>query len=294
MRMNSEGSPFRSTGLKGVFSATPRLRPRKPGRGGILLMAAVIFSLLTAPLSWAQDTPPAEGHGYDVPKLCREAEKQYKNKKDRDVDRLVEIFQVFDDIYPRATARERKMMLRTLRKGFDIQPFPKNSRFLVTAAACFADMGKAGLDAMLYALKRKTLVRRTDRDRDALDMEKQKVEETLILAMGFNGDPRALKPLLQYLESRDAYRVNAACRALARFSTLPLDRRKALVGKMIQVYLRITRESEAKGEDSKAYDLLLTVEVQFNEALNRLTLRSFESAPQWKTWFEVNKDKKKW
>ena len=270
----------------------------RPGRGLrrplSLLAALVLLSVAPALPSRAQETPPGKGHGRDVAKLCREAERQYKNKKDRDVDRLVEIFRVFDEIYPKATARERKMMLRTLRKGFDIQPFPKEARFLVTAAACFADMGREGLDAILYALKRKTLVRRSGRERDPADMEKLKVEETLILAMGFNGDPRALKPLLKYLESGEPFRVNAACRALARFSKLPLDQRKVLVEKMIRIYCRISREAEEKGDESKAYDLLLSVEVPFNEALNRLTLRSFESAPEWRTWFEANRDKKKW
>jgi hypothetical protein len=36
------------------------------------------------------------------------------------------------------------------------------------------------------------------------------------------------------------------------------------------------------------------VEVAFNMALQKLTFRSFESAPEWKAWYEENKDKKKW
>lgn len=278
----AEGASFRREGIP----------PANP-----LLLASLLLFVLLHPAALGSQEPPPRGikvHGVDVAKLCREVEARYRNKKDRNVDRLVEIFNTFDEIYPKATDRERKMMVRTLRKGFDIQPFPKESRFLVTAAACFADMGDAGRAAILYALKRKTLLRRSGRERDAVDLGKQRVEETLILALGFNGDPEAVKPLLAFLKTREAYRVNAACRALSRFSSLSLAQRKPLVEKIIQAYLEITREAEAKGEESPAYDLLLTVEVQFNEVLNRLTLRSFDTADEWKSWFDANKGKKKW
>jgi hypothetical protein len=36
------------------------------------------------------------------------------------------------------------------------------------------------------------------------------------------------------------------------------------------------------------------VEAAFHDALHKMTLRVFNDYPEWKAWYEENKDKEKW
>jgi hypothetical protein len=257
-----------------------------------LLPAVLVFCLGLPPCLFGDD-PKKPRHDQDVMKLCRELEAQYKNKKDRDTERIMVIYQIFDEIYSKADAREQKTIVKTIRKAYDIQPFPEDSSFLVTGAACLSEMGKPGLDALVYALNHKNLKSRPSTDQIAA-MGRVRVKEIIIQAIGFNKDPGALKTLYKQLKSDHPSFLKAACTALSCFSDLPLPQRKPIVENLIKVYLRLDAEAEAGGEESRPYETLISVEVAFNMSLRKLTFRNFESAREWKTWYEEYKDKKKW
>ena len=120
-------------------------------RGLVLIPLVLAFILcLASPL--IADDPKKPGHDQDVMKLCREVEAQYRNKKDRDTERIMEIYQTFDLIFKKATPKEQKWIVKTIRKAYDIQPFPEDSAFMITGAACLSAMGKSGLDALILSL----------------------------------------------------------------------------------------------------------------------------------------------
>jgi len=240
-----------------------------------------------------QDDPAKDGHGRNVEKLARELLVLYKDKSHRDTARIVDIYQIFHDIYPKATKSEKKKMARVFRKGFDIKPFPEDSSFMCTAAACLSNMEEHGYDALLYALNRKTL--RPLKSGDQIEaVAKKRIRVTIIEAIGFNRNPAALKKLYKLIRNDDALIVNAACQALSCFYELPLDQRKEVVAKLIDVYSGIATEAENSKEYSKEYDRLIIVECSFNSALQKLTLRTLDTAPDWREWYEEHKDKKKW
>lgn len=255
----------------------------------VTMLSALVF---TSPPALPDDPPP-KGHGQNVKSLCKEAEAQYRDKSHRDVERIMNIYQVFSDITPVATEAEKKMMARTLKKAFDIKPFPQEAGFLMTAAACLSDLGKPGLDALLYALKQKNLKVRASADQiDA--MQRRRVKETVIQAIGFNKNPAALKTLYKLLTEDDVMMVKAACRAISCFGDLPLEQRKPIVERLLKVYSHLDEEAVTHGSDSKQYDNLIIVEVAFNDALHKLTFRNFQTADEWKEWYKEYKDKKKW
>ena len=184
------------------------------------LGAITIIALARVPLPVHADDPlPQEKHGFDVKKLCREAETLYKDKSHRDVARIMEIYQIFCDITPAATDDERKKMARTLKKAFDIKPFPEESGFLSTAAACLSELGKPGMDALLHAVNHKNLKVRISRDRLS-NYNRRRVRETVIEALGFNRNPGALKTLYKLLNEKDGGVINSTCRALGCFRTM--------------------------------------------------------------------------
>jgi len=255
----------------------------------VIAMALMIFSYS---YGYADD-PKKPGHTENVAKLCRELETEYKDKSSRDTERIVSIYQVFDDIYPKSTSKEKKMIVKTLKKSFDVKPFPKDFSFLITGAACLSDMGTAGCDALLKALSKKTLIIREGRDK--LDANNRiLVKEAIIMSIGYTKDPRALKALYKLMEEVHSRIVKAACQAIGCYGSLPLKDRKPIVEKVLKVYLRIDAEAEKGGESSDAYERLIQVEVFFNDSLQMLTYRSHESASDWQKWYSENKDKKKW
>lgn len=260
---------------------------------GFVVIPLALASLLCLAHPLIADDPEKPGHDQDVKKLCREVEIQYKNKKDRDTERIMEIYQTFDLIFAKATPREQKSIVKTIRKAYDIQPFPEDSSFMVTGAACLSAMGKSGLDALIYAFNHKNLKSRPSTD-NLGEMGKLRVKEIIIQAIGYSKDPSALKMLYKQLSSKKGNFVKATCQALSCFSDLPLKERKPIVENLVNSYSRLNAEAENGGEESDAYELLISVEVAFNMALQKLTFRSFESAPEWKAWYGEYKDKKKW
>ncbi len=269
--------------------------PRGKRSPGFVSASGFLFPcvlILLIPFSSPQDKPK-ETHNQNVRKLCKQVENQYRNKKDRDVEAIVQVYQIFDEIYSKATPREQKAIVKAIRNGYAIQPFPEESSFMITGAACLSGMGKLGLDAMIHALKLKTLGSRPSEDGLA-PMAQKRVKQTLIVAIGYNKNPSALKTLYNYLVAKEAVYTKSACEALSCYSFLPLEQRKPVVEKMVQAYARLDAEAAARGDESEAYEKLLSVEVAFNVALQRLTFRTFESAPEWKKWFAENKNKKKW
>lgn len=254
------------------------------------LMTVVVFCLSLIALG---DDPKVPGHSEDVAQLSRDLDKEYKNKSNRNTERIVEIYQIFDDIYPKATPKEKKAITRAIKKGFDVKPFPDDNAFMLAGAACLSDMGKEGLDALIYGLNRKTLVVRKSMNEMA-SIQKYKVKEVIIQSIGFNKNPAALKTLYKLLKDKDSRIIVAACKALGCYKSLPIKERKAVVEQILKVYCQLDAAAEKNGDESPDYERLIAVEVHFNDALQRLTLRTFDTAGEYKQWYAENKDKKKW
>jgi hypothetical protein len=244
------------------------------------------------------DDPPA-GELPNVKKCCNGLQAEYKNKRNRDIDKILNTFNLLVDSYEKLSAKEQKLVVRTLRAAFDIKPPPENRNFLKAAAACLAEMGKEGLDALLYALKSKILNPKISTDTGVVE-HCLNIREFVVEAIGITKLPEAQKPLFKLLWDDEARIIRSACRALSYFENAPLAQRKKIAEQLVKRYsfLHAQAESGAKrakeAEKEKYTDRLITVEVSFNTALQRVTLRSFDSAPEWQNWFSENKDKAKW
>jgi hypothetical protein len=259
----------------------------------LLLMAG----LPAQPAASQENEPAPPDPGYNVKQLCREACRLYKKHDEDEKARIRDIFQIFHDIYPRATPSEQKSIVVTLRKAFDIRPFPKEALFLRTAAACLSEMGEDGLEALVHGLEQKSL-KNWAAYGDAA-MECMDLKRTIILAIGFTREPRALKTLYRVLEEDEQTAVKAACQALSCFQFLPLPDKKPIVERLLRRYGEIhtramAEEKEEEDRRRKHYEMLIYVEAAFNDALHKMTLSSFDDLPRWQAWYEENKDKAEW
>jgi len=242
----------------------------------------------------AQDEP-SEVKLPDVRELCSVLEKEYKNRKSRDAVKIVAVYEELDAAYKhkKIKSTDQKKIVKIIRKGFDIKPPVDDRSFQKTGAACLSGMGKYGLDALEYALDCKGL---EPKDNDNLKevSDCKQVKLFVIEAMGFTKDPAALKTLEKLLWKDDGEMIKAACKALSYFGELELKDRKKVVEELVKVYSYLSSQVLANPKNTVFRDRLIIVEVSFNDALQKLTLRSFESAPEWQKWYNDNKSKKKW
>jgi len=253
----------------------------------ICLISPLVCMLYLTPKAIADDDLPS------VKKLCSELDSEYKNKRDRDEDKITAIYNTFSEIYPKVPAGDQKKIVKSIKKGFDLKPPIKSRGFLIPGAACLAEMGKPGLGVLLHALKSKIL-KPLDRNNQIEVAECKRVKVTVIESIGFTKQPAALKTLYKLLWDDDGEIIKAVCNALACYSEMSLKDRKLVVEQLVKVYSYLDAQALSNPKIPQYKDRLITVEVAFNQALQRHTYQSFESATEWQKWYNDNKGKKKW
>ena len=260
---------------------------------GALLFLLPLLCLPAAPLR-AQEG--GEKEALDVKQLSTELEKQYKDRRHRDVDRIKAILGMLEEGYKDLEPAEQKKVVKVIRKAFDVRPPLEDRSFLITAAGALASMGKPGFLALQSGLKGKALEVKDKKNTQAL-ATCRRVKAFMIEAMGRTGQPEAIKPLCKFLWSDEMDIVKGALKGLALFKDLPLAKRKPIVQEVVKVYAYMDSQARQAIKNPKVSylkDRLISTEVSFNQTLKALTLQSFESAPEWQKWYNDNKNKKKW
>lgn len=246
-----------------------------------------------ASLLRAQDEEPELP---DIKALSKELDAEYKNKKNRNAERIVEIYGVYDEVYDKLKSADQKNVIKALRRAWTIKPPPSDKSFLKANAACLTGKGKMGLEVLLYALDHKSLETK-DKSNQTEYNSRMEVKTFVIESIGYTKNPKALKPLYKLLWSEDAPIIKAACSACSRFDGLKQKERKPIVEELVKVYAYLDSQAKLAIQDPRKEYLrerLLAVEVQFNESLKKLTPARFESAEDWQRWYNDNKGKSKW
>ena len=264
-----------------------------------LLLALVFFPAFgicrTCPLPQDKEEA-AEKH--DIGKICKKLGKLYKNKKNFDSDQVLACYQIFDESYKESEPKDQKKIVKAIKQVFDIRPLPKDKSVLIAAAGCLAFMGKGGKDALFYALNHKSLkikVSKGKNERESAEVSAiRTVKVKIIEAIGVNKNKDSVKALCALLWDNDVEIVKAVCKALSYYSEFPLKNRKLITKELVKVYVNIHSLSAANPKRTDYREKLYAVEVPFNEALRAMTLRDFETAPEWEKWYNNNKSKPKW
>ena len=269
-------------------------------RGRILSVFSVVFLLATFLVfsfsSALLAAVPQDEELPDVKMLTKELEVQYKKKKERDTDRIVAIYVLFSENYKEYKSNDQKKIVKAIRKGFDIKPPIEDREFLITGAGCLAGMGSEGLKGLQQAYEGRALTPKDKKDKRAARAclrTRAFIEE----AMGQTKEPAAIKPIGDFLWNDNAEIIKAACKALANYNELPVSKRKPVVEELVKVYAYLDSQAQQAIKEPKfgyLRDRLIAVEGTFNQTLQKLTLQTLDSAPQWQKWYNKNKGKKKW
>lgn len=256
----------------------------------VLFLLFGLFSV--APLVMAQDTGEEETLP-DIKALTKELGLIYKDNKNRDLDRIVAIYAIFDKSYNKIASKDQASVIKTMKKAYDLKLQPDEKKFLQSNAAALSSMGKKGVDTLLYALKSKAI---KPRDRsDPADVQACLELETFIIeSLGYSKEASALKPLLKLLWHDKGEIIKATCDALSRYNESSLKQRKMIVEEMIKVYTKIDNEVRAEPKRPELRERLVLTEGGFVAALQKLTPARHETAEDWQRWYNKNKSKKEW
>jgi len=290
MRCFSSGTGYsRTLGSKGII---PMNTLKTAVTSKFVVWVILLGFCFTAGIS-ARPDDPEKDEPIKVKKLCKEVKAEYKNRKDRDIEMILESFDTFLQIYAEAEPKDQKEIVKTIRAAFDIKPPPENRDFLKAAAGCLANMGKSGYEALIYALDSKILKPQDRQKRQEVEAC-MRVREFVVEALGVSKDQRALKPLFKLLQNDEARVIRAACKAFTHFDKLSLNQRKTVAKELIKVYSYLHVKADEDPMKPEHREKLMVVEVAFNNALMKMTHQHFESAPEWEKWYNNNKGKPNW
>lgn len=280
------------------------------------LMYLLVMPLLLTSLAARAQEEESKKPAKDVPLLCKEVKAEYKNKKNRKVERIIEIYGILKEAYPDAEASHKKEIIKTLKDAFKVRPTVKDKAFLLSAVDCLSSMDKEGLSTLLSVVMNKTLIPSKSADEHTVNACME-VKKAVIVAIGAFKDYRAsYKTLHKLLWADERGIVFAACEALACFHDLPLKQRKPMVEEIIKRYARLySQEGVSRKRGGVGQVSALKYAVKFigflpmDKALRKLTGADisdvevkdqdgnviFSATPDaWKKWFDEHKKDRKW
>jgi hypothetical protein len=250
------------------------------------------FYALCAVLS-AQDEGAEEAPLPDIKALVSELNGEYKKKKDKDLDRIVAIYTIFDKNYARLPTKDQSSVIKSMKRAYDLKLKPEEKSILNANAAALSSMGKKGVDTLLSAMKSKAL-----KPKDRSDPNDVKacmdLHVFIIEAIGHSKETAGLKSLKKLLWHDDGEIIAATCNALSQFNELPLKQRKPIVEEMIKVYTKINSEVLASPKRPELRERKNLTEGAFVAALQKLTPGRCETSEDWQRWYQKNKGKSKW
>ena len=267
------------------------------GRRALSLITPILTGLVFVallPIAAAQEEEDPKVLKEKLKEITKAVEAQYKDKKERDADVIIDLYGQLEALYPKLAKGEQKSVVKLIRKGFELRRPIKDREFMVTGAACLSGMGKEGLKALFKALDSKSIEPSDEKDQGEVH-QCVRVKAYIIEGIGRTKDTSALDKLYKLLWHDDAKVIIAACKACSFYNEEVLKVKKDIVSNLIKVYSTIyTQGTDVDQKKPQYREKLVATEVAFNDALQKLTFQSFETAPEWQKWFNDNKGKKKW
>jgi hypothetical protein len=107
-------------------------------------------------------------------------------------------------------------------------------------------------------------------------------------SFGSCGDDLALDHLLKMAYDNTPEVAAAAVKACANHAKVKVDRRKAAVKQLIELYGKVTDESAGKPPESVLMRMYVALRPAMDGTLKAMTGESLDSAAAWKAWFQEN------
>ena len=195
------------------------------------------------------------------------------------IDVLTGSFADFDD-------KQKKEVIKGISKVFSTRTHDRGGdtsgdKIYMAAAAAFSEMGPDAEKMLKKAMKTKHLEKKID------------VQELIIEAIGNHKNEKNIDMFIKLLVDDDAKIVRAAVNALGQYHESDAKVRKKVAEGLVKQYANThSLDLREKGRNPVWRERLTTIEVPMNEALAKLTLQSFQSAPDWEKWYNDNRSKR--
>jgi len=181
---------------------------------------------------------PFEPLEEEVSTLCNELDKEYKKKRDWNLDRVYRIYSTFEFRLPNSSPKEQKYILKAFKDVFKLKPSEEIKAIHMKAVECLSKMNDDGLETLYSLTKAKSLFPKKPTD-DSTSKACYEVKTALIEAIGSLKEMNSLKILYKLLESEDENVMFATCEALSCYSDLPVKKKRSIVERIMKRYNKI-------------------------------------------------------
>ncbi len=269
----------------------------------ILLLATVLFVNMDAVAQEraSLDVCSPDESEIDIPELCDELEREYRNKKDRSIKSTLELLSAFRELYPDANESDQKKIVKVCKKALTLKPITDTALIHCQASRCLEVTGKHGLKALLAARKSRILEIGKKWTDDEIKAALQ-IRASLLESIASFKDTKTLKIFYEELQDDNDEIVIAVCDSLALFEELPLKERKPIVEQLIKRYDKIISDQYGYLKNPKRFKKTIPqdrkdwtrVKMPLNDSLQALTGQRLYTAKSWRTWFQIHKNEKEW
>lgn len=195
------------------------------------------------------------------------------------IDSLLSGYTSYDASQQRKVAEEiTGVFSLRLKKG---EEDTEGQQVYYAAAAALSEMGEMGEAGLKKAMKVKSISKMVE------------VQAMLIEALGKHKNEKNIDMFAKLLVNSEPKLAKAAILSLSEYRDSEAKVRKEITEELVKQYATThNADLKAKGNDATSRERLLMLEVPLNEALAMLTLQSFQSAPEWESWYNDNRNKK--
>lgn len=265
----------------------------------MIILIPFIPASTSIPVQTSGDSPAkAAQEKPDITQTIKEIESQYKNKKNRDIDKIVASYEYLGKVFSEGSPSDQSSIIKTLKKAFIYHPTLADKEFQIKAADVLSRMGKNGLKTLLSSVESKRLKPRERSDKNEV-LVCQEVKCAIIVAIGSFAEPKNSKKLFKLLWSSEDRIIVATSKALAEYRDIDLRYRKPIVEELIKRLAGLHVDENPPrppGMDRRpkpGVDRTLA-KAAVNEALKKLTGENLWNHVNWEKWFKDNKRKKEW
>lgn len=238
---------------------------------------------------WIPSSPAQEAGGADPSELLDKMMTSLKASKTNDdderreaqnqvvasIDLLLLDFQNYDE-------KAQKKVVGDIAKLFKFRAKDDEDSLYIAAAAALSDMRiPQSESALKSAMKVKHLSKRVD------------VQVMLVECLAKHKNKKDVDMFVKLLNDGEARIAVAATKALSEFRDGDEKLRKEITEELVKQYSNANGINDReKGKNPVFRDRLHALEVPMNDALAAMTLQSFQTAPEWRKWYNDNKGKK--
>lgn len=218
----------------------------------------------------------------DIAELLKELKAHAKERGEEDVEAIGVVDQLTQE-FERCGPKDRAAIVKELEGCFkqkrtkELEPGKPDDRLYFAAATALGRMGPESVKPLTGLLGNKS-------HRGNIHLQVQ-----IARSLGNTRDPKAIKPLLDLLNSKDMELQAAGSEALGDFEEIELDQRKEIFKELLDTMMSQKAKKDLDPNDLEAMERWNAISGPIIASLQRLSGHDERDPAEWERWWNKNK-----